>query len=141
MSTLNRLLYRNMIASITQSKIGGIPNMAKPYLLLSIIDGINNRIILENKILFDDVVPLYQNRIYGAKGMIARMVYPFYFLTSDGFYHLQWKGNPIKTKSPSAKFIREHIDYAYLDNALWDLLQDVEIRQEYKELIEKYYLT
>lgn len=141
MSTLNRLSYRNMISSMNQSKIGVSPNKAKPYLLLSIIDGISQKIISDNKILFEDVVLLYQERIKSAKETVARIVYPFYFLASDGFYHLQWNGNPVKTKSPSAKFIRAHIDFAYLDNALWDLLQDVEVRQEYKELIENHYLT
>ena len=61
--------------------------------------------------------------------------YPFFYLQSDGFYNLQWKVKPEKYKFPTMTFIRENLDFAYLDNALWDLLQDAEIRHLYKTLI------
>ena len=46
----------------------------------------------------------------------------------------------VKKKAPSAKFIRDNIEYAYLDNTLWDLLQDVETREYFKERIINAYL-
>ena len=141
MSTLSRLLYRNMLLSINQSKVGGLPNKAKPLLMLCIIDCIEEDSVMDNKILFDVIAQKYKYYLSRMTGTIARENYPFYFLTSDDFYHLQWKRTPIKTKAPSAKFIRDNIEYAYLDNALWDLLQDPDVRKEYRDIIINYYLT
>lgn len=139
MSTLSRILYRNMLISMNQSKVGGSPNKAKPLLILCIIDCIEEKSVVDNKILFDVIAKKYKDYLPEIKGTIARENYPFYFLTSDNFYHLQWKESPIKTKAPSAKFIRDHVEYAYLDNALWDLLQEPDVRQEYRELIINHY--
>lgn len=141
MNTLRRLLYRNMLLSVNQSKVGGSPNKAKPLLILCIIDCIEEGSVMDNKILYDVIAQKYQSHLSKMAGTIARENYPFYFLTSDSFYHLKWKEIPIKTKAPSAKFIRDHIEYAYLDNALWDLLQKPEVRIEYRDLIINHYLT
>lgn len=139
MSRLNRLLYHNMLISMNQSKVGGTPNKAKPLLMLSIIDCIEENIIVDNKILFDIIAQKYKELLPQMKGTIAKENYPFYFMSSDSFYHLRWRNSPIKTKAPSAKFIRDHIEYAYLDYALWDLLQEKNVRQEYRDLIINYY--
>lgn len=141
MSTLSRLLYRNMLLSINQSKVGGSPNKAKPLLMLCIIDCIEEESVIDNKILFDVIAQKYKYHLSQMTGTIAREYYPFYFLTSDNFYHIQWKETPIKTKTPSAKFIRDNIEYAYLDNALWDLLQEPDVRKEYRNIIINHYLT
>ena len=69
------------------------------------------------------------------------MQYPYYFMNSESFWHLKWKENYIKTKAPSAKFIRDNIEYAYLDNALWDLLQEPEVRQQLREALVSHFLT
>ena len=139
MSKLSRILYHNMLISMNQSKVGGTPNKAKPLLMLSIIDCIEEKTVVDNKILFDIVAQKYKTLLPQMKGTIAKENYPFYFLTSDSFYHLQWRNAPIKTKAPSAKFIRENIEYAFLDNALWDLLQEPDVRKEYRELIINHY--
>ena len=47
---------------------------------------------------------------------------------------------PRQTQSPSGKFLTENVDYAYLDDTLWELLQDKDIREEYKEAIITHYL-
>ena len=128
-----------MLISLNQSKIGGTPNKAKPLLLLCILDCIEDGTMLNNRLLFNVVSSKYENYYPSIIGTVARVVYPFYFLTYDGFYHLQWKDEPIKTKAPSAKLIRENVEYAYLDNALWDLLQNPIIRREYRGLIINHY--
>ena len=46
----------------------------------------------------------------------------------------------VKKKAPSAKFIRDNIEYAYLDNALWDILQNPDTRDYLKEKIINAYL-
>lgn len=53
---------------------------------------------------------------------------------------MKWKFAPFaKIVSPSAIFLRDNIDYAYFDNALWDLLQEEEVRKGYVEAITKYF--
>ena len=140
--SLNYQLYENMLLSLKRNSKNGIASVAKPVYVLSIFEGIKTNMILDNKLYSKDLIPIY-TKICKQEGIdkIPFFYYPYCYLRSDGFYNFRWKGPQIKIISPSAKFIRDHIDYAYLDNALWDLLQDAEIRKEYKELIENYYLT
>ena len=60
------------------------------------------------------------------------------------FYHLIWRQGlepPVKTVTPSAKYLRENLLYAKLDDELWDLLQDAENREYLKRSIIERYLT
>jgi len=61
---------------------------------------------------------------------------PFNYLQSDGFWHIQ-----MKTTIPlqSAKAIRDNVEYAFLDNALWDILQDRETRELLKNEIIRFF--
>ena len=45
------------------------------------------------------------------------------------------------SSSPSAKYLREHLLYAKLDDDLWELLQDTESREYIKQNIIRRYLT
>lgn len=47
---------------------------------------------------------------------------------------------PRQAESPSGKFLAENVDYAYLDDTLWELLQDKSVREEYKEAIITHFL-
>lgn len=42
---------------------------------------------------------------------------------------------------PSAKLLRDDACYGYLDNALWDLLQDEELRKYFEDQIISYFLS
>ena len=66
--------------------------------------------------------------------------YPLYFLENEDFFHLKWKKTRIKTHTPSAKLIRENIEYAFLDNALWDLLQEQQMREDFHTLVINNFL-
>lgn len=69
---------------------------------------------------------------------------PFFHLSSASFYHLIWKqGAEVLKKftTPSAKYLREHLLYAKLDDELWELLQDAESREYIKQSIIRRYLT
>lgn len=65
---------------------------------------------------------------------------PFYYLQFDGFWHLKEKRGNVKTNRPSPRFIRENIEYAFLDNALWDLLQEASFREHFKLIIESHHM-
>ena len=66
--------------------------------------------------------------------------YPLYFLENEEFFHLKWKEARIKTHTPSAKLIRENVEYAYLDNALWNLLQDQQMQEYFRTILVNNFL-
>lgn len=117
-----------------------ITNAAKPALVIAVIEAIAAGEIKNNQIRFQDIEARYISTLEKWQPEKTPLKYPFYHMEGDGFWHLKWNGEqPTKRISPSAKFLRENIDYAYFDNALWDLLQDEEARKGYIEAINKYF--
>ncbi|WP_414755923.1 HNH endonuclease [Anabaena sp. CCY 9910] len=107
----------------------GAPN--KPILLLSVIEMISTGQIVKNQIplsaeLIATFLKLWSHLETERKPDIGL---PFYHLTSDGFWHYQMKlgfesliATKIKIRTPST--IMETVEYAYLDDELWSLLQN-----------------
>ncbi|MBR1889816.1 MAG: hypothetical protein IJ816_04215, partial [Alloprevotella sp.] len=62
----------------------------------------------------------------------------------EPFYYLKWKSAtkiPRQAITPSVKFLRENIEYACLDEGLWELLQDPETRNELRDAIIQHFIT
>lgn len=119
---------------------------AKPILILSVMDGIEKGNIIGNKIMYAKQL---ENSYLGFCNQYEPNVRytlffkPFYHLSRESFYSLVWKDKkePVKNcHTPSAKYLRENLDYAYLDPELWDLLQNPQVRSEFRELIINHYL-
>lgn len=75
---------------------------------------------------------------------VSFFVRPFFHLSSASFYRLIWKQGveqSNKASTPSAKYLRENLLYAKLDDELWELLQDAENRDYIKQNIIRRYLT
>lgn len=136
--------YSTLIMSVKRSSIGGVNNNAKFYLLLSIFDGIEKHLINDNRIFFSEkLADIYKSTSerYEQNKNVTPMQYPFFHLKNDEFFYLTFKfHNIIFRKTVIAKFIRDNIEYASFDNALWNLLQDTENRNYYKELIIEKFL-
>ncbi len=133
-------LYRIAFLSVKQKSTNGVPNAAKPALVIAVIDAIAAGEVKNNQIRFQDIEARYISTLEKWQPEKTPLKYPFYHMESDGFWHLKWIGEQsTKRISPSAKFLRENIEYAYFDNALWDLLQDEEARNGYIEAITKYF--
>ena len=133
-------LYRIAFLSVKQKSTNGVTNAAKPALVIAVIEGIAAGEIKNNQIKFPDIEARYVSKLEEWQPEKTPLKYPFYHLERDGFWHLKWKiAPPAKGISPSAKFLRDNIDYAYFDNALWDLLQEEEVRKGYIEAITKYF--
>ena len=133
-------LYRIAFLSVKQKCTNGVLNAAKPALVIAVISAISDGEIKNNQISFVDIRERYTKELAEWQRDKTPLNYPFYFLERDGFWHLKWKGNePAKQAAPSAKFIKDNIEYAFFDNALWDLLQDEETRKSYIEAITKYF--
>lgn len=129
--------YKTMLLSVKTQVVGGKRKVAKPILLLAIIQAIRDNLLADNQIKYSDELEGIYKGLYAKYGeQLSPMKYPFYHLTSDGFYHIK---GVLPTKSPTPKQLREKIEYAYLDSQLWELLQTEENRQEIQKAIEEYF--
>ena len=139
-NTLQISIYKDQLLALHCMTYKGKPIVAKPLVLYCILHLIeNNNNAINNVFKFDDIEKEYK-RWKDVFHITTECQYPFYFLQNEPFYHLQWHTQPIKTKSPSKTFLRTHIDYAYFDNALWDLLQSADVRKLYKDALVEHYL-
>lgn len=142
--------YLDMILSINIGNRNGQKSVSKPLCLLAIFDAIGNKELLSNKIIFPNE---YINKRFGLqyeqtyknqKGYeVSFFIRPFFHLASSEFYHLIWKKEvvpPSMSATPSAKYLREHLQYAKLDDELWELLQDAENRDYFRRKIINRYL-
>lgn len=133
-------LYRIAFLSVKQKSTNGVTHAAKPVLVIAVIEAIAAGEIKNNQIRFQDIEARYISTLEKWQPEKTPLKYPFYHMESDGFWHLKWNGEqPAKRISPSAKFFRKNIIYAYFDNALWDLLQDEKARKGYIEARTKYF--
>ena len=138
MNQLKKEYYRTALLTMNQKKTNGKSNKAKPILMLAIINLIDEGHIIGNQIHYDKELVAEYNRIFGKySDTITLVQYPFYYMRNDGFYSIKGKA---EKKTPSGKYIRDNIEYAYLDDGLWELLQDQATRNEFRELIVNYYL-
>jgi len=129
--------YKTMLLSVKTQVVGGKRKVAKPILLLAIIQAIRNNLLTDNQIKYSDELEGIYKGLYAKYGeSLSPMKYPFYHLTSDGFYHIK---GLLPTKSPTPKQLKERIEYAYLDPQLWELLQSEGNRQEIQKAIEEYF--
>ena len=138
MNKLQKEYYRTAFLSIKQKVTHGRGNIAKPVLMLAIIELIDKGHILGNQILYDDeLISTYNNIFKNYSDEITLVQYPYYYMRNDSFYSIKGK---TEKKTPSGKYIRENIEYAFLDDGLWELLQEKSARDEFRELIVNYYL-
>ena len=132
--------YKIAFLSMKQKVNGGKVNLAKPVLLLSVFDAIENGSLTGNKIIYSTVKPIYESLLSSIQEESTPLRYPFFYLKSDGFWKLEWKpGAPAIPTAPSDKFLRDNLAFAMFDHALWDLLQDQEVRDLYRGAITNYY--
>ena len=132
--------YSNLLLQIRRGFRNGTVVNAKLYLLLAIFDLIESNVIRNNKILYTyDLTNLYDNYHSQQECNFKTPLFrPFYYLSSDGFWHIEWKDKS-KAIRISDNFLRNYVDYAYLDNALWDLLQDEQCRNVLRQSIINFY--
>jgi putative restriction endonuclease len=136
--------YKVILLSIKRSRKNGIWINAKPILILSFFDLISQRIVNDNKFVFDEnLIHTYMEiyKQYEQDKNITPCLYPFYHIRNDGFVNLTFKDFSTKRPhTPSVKYFRENVKYASFDNTLWDLLQDAEARSFFKEVVINYFL-
>ena len=128
--------YTRLIMNIRQAKKYGEVIVAKPVLLLALIDGIEDCVFTENRIVLNEwlekrygmLMRKYtRNSIFEGFSSINN---PFWHLESDGFWHLHYLGTRLqKTHTPSTRWLQDNVRYASFDDDLWILLQNETMRK------------
>jgi len=134
----NLAYYRQRFSELNPSKnkkkeSGDAPH--KPILLLSVIELISQGRINDNHIpVSDELIDTFTKywRILASNSTYrCGLYYPFIHLQSEGFWHIQPKPAYNVLQPPKThKQLKETVEYAYLDNQLFDLIQDEIFRQE-----------
>lgn len=148
--------YKEVLLKTKRGNCRGKYSNAKPIFLLSIIDAIEEGVILGNKIAYDckQLRDKYRSNyvacqndgkaVFRANSSITPFCMPFFHLNAEPYYHIKWINAitpPPQAQSPSDKYLRTNVDYAFLDDELWELLQNADIRAEYRQSIVKNFLA
>ena len=139
--------YTKRIMNIRQAKIRGEVIVAKPVLLLAIIDGISNDLFKDNRFLLTDwlesrYVMLMQQYMKSSQfDKPTDISNPFWHLQSDGFWHLQFSEDPQEGATPSKRWLKGKVTFAYFDDDLWLLLQNNVWRLKLRDYIVEHKLT
>ena len=139
--------YTKRIMNIRQAKIRGEVIVAKPVLMLAIIDGIGNDLFNGNEIHLTDwleshYIMLMQKYMKSSQfDKPTDISNPFWHLQSDGFWHLQLVECPQEGITPSKRWLKEKVSYAYFDEDLWLLLKDSVWRLKLRDYIIEHKLT
>ncbi|SHI78995.1 protein kinase domain-containing protein [Desulfofundulus thermosubterraneus] len=122
-------------------------NPHKYLLLLSIITIFKENINHDNRFTFNELEPIFlshfNNLFPDVPNYRKVLEYPFYHLQSDGFWHLQVKEGKeaiyrmYKSSRMTKKRLLETVDYAYLDNDVYELMR----YKESRELLENEILN
>lgn len=105
----------------------------KPILVLTVIDLITRGIISDNQIPVSQELIQTFNRywsILGSKSYKGGLHYPFFHLQSDGFWNLEFKPESNRLRPKTTNKLKENIACAYLDEELFNFLQDESSKQE-----------
>ncbi|MBF2066568.1 MAG: HNH endonuclease [Calothrix sp. C42_A2020_038] len=129
--------YSNLFSKlkVSKSKELGTANH-KPILILSVIDLITRGIITNNQItVSDELINTFDKYwdVIGTKSRKGGLHYPFFHLQSEGFWHIVFKPDYDKLRITTINKLRLGVEYAYLEDELFNLLQNENSRQEIVE--------
>lgn len=140
--------YTKRIMNIRQAKIHGETIVAKPVLMVAIIDGIEANVFRTNQFYINDWLVGRYNMLMSlyAKDSqfndVAGIEKPFWHLETDGFWHLNYPGERLgKGRTPSKAWLKENVEFAYFDEPLWILLQNKEWRMKLRDYIIEHKLS
>ena len=139
--------YTKRIMNIKQAKIRGEVIVAKPVLLLAIIDGIDSAVYVGNEFSLTEWLEARYEllmRKYMRNSQFDKptdISNPFWHLQSDGFWHLRLSGKPQEGVTPSKRWLKDEVTSAYFDEELWLLLKDKVWRTKLRVYIVEHKLT
>lgn len=140
--------YSEKFKKMNCAFVHGRKILAKPFLVLAIIDIINDGVCKENIFdweagCFNDLNEAFENQYYRFQSNNYRTpIYkPFFHLSNDGFWHLSFIDGESHRTIKSSKTLRDLQAKAHLDEALWDLLQDATVREEFRTQIINFFIN
>lgn len=139
--------YSDAFLKLHCAQVRGRKIFAKPIFVLSVIQAVEDKVVTENQFEygkgnFEQFHKIYKDTYmsYQPNEYLTPIFKPYFHLTTDGFWHHKVSDDNIPRKS-STTYLKENVSYAYLDEALWDLLQEPSVREQYRELIVNFFLS
>jgi putative restriction endonuclease len=138
--------YTDKIISIRQAKIRGEVIVAKPVLMLALIDGIESGVFTNNRFVLNEWLEEHYMKLmlqYTRQSQFDKPTEinnPFWHLSTDGFWHLQLKTKGEMRTTPSKAWLKENVTSSCFDEDLWVLLQSKEWRTRLRDFIVEYKL-
>lgn len=117
----------------------------KPFLLLSILDRIEQGAIQDNKVeLTQDLTDTfftYWNAIMG-ENKITTIALPFFHMKSEPFWELRYRKGKSKYKSsPSLGGLQDRVEFAVIEPALFDKMMNAVDRERIRHLLVSRYFS
>lgn len=145
--SLKSSYYKTTLLGIKRGNYRGAFSNAKPLFVIALIEAITEGAIWGNKIIYisDRLKSIYTStsKTLEPERTVTPIHMPFFHLLTEPFYHIKWITGikpPMAAHTPSAKFLRENVEYACLDDELWELLQDPETRNELRDAIIQHFI-
>lgn len=134
--------YVKRIDSIRQKRIQNETIVAKPVLILALIDGIEDDVFPSNRFSINNWLEerymklMIQYTKNSQFSEVAGIEKPFWHLETDGFWHLKYPGEQLgKGRTPSKAWLKEIVEFAYFDESFWILLQNKIWRTKLRDYI------
>lgn len=135
--------YISKFRSLTVARRGSHASPHKVCMLLAVMDLVENNIITDNRIYFNDPLIEKFNQHFGMLSTAADQPtahYPFYYLKSEGFWHHEvvpgsaavYEALP---QSVTRQRLHETVAYAYLDVELFQYLKSSLTREDLKQAL------
>ena len=148
MNTKNFDYYKECFSSLHTMRRGGKPAPHKVLLLLSVIDLIERGVITNCRVpLSEELERKFKHNVSTLLGdsllFQPRLSYPYYHLRSEPFWTLvSPNGNQVPTiYNYSTSNLRKHISYARIDEELFYLLQNPNVRAKLRVVLISTYLN
>ena len=140
--------YLKRLGSLHCAKINGRRVLAKPMFILAIINAIDDKKIVTNRFYWNpqeeqyNILNKYYKECFGGyapNSYITPLHKPFFHLNYEGFWHLKINDSVKLPSSSSSGFLKTNLEYAYFDDAFWNLLQGQNNREVIRDyIVEKY---
>ncbi|VAW95010.1 putative type II restriction endonuclease [hydrothermal vent metagenome] len=136
--------YQHKLSSLKVDRSSGHPKPHKICLLLAVMDLIKNGQVVGNRFEINDdlktAFSFYFDQLKKANDA-DKIIQPFYHLHTDKFWHFKIKPgkqvsfNKLKSQrgTPSKKALFDVIDYAYLDDDVYEYFRNELTREQAKE--------
>lgn len=139
--------YTERFMTVRQAKIRGEVIVAKPVLMLALIDGIESGVFTNNRFVLNEWLEehylslMLQYTRHSQFDKPTDISNPFWHLSTDGFWHLHLQAEEDKSMTPSKAWLKEKVKCAGFDEDLWVLLQNKEWRIRFRNYIVEHKLS